>query len=218
MSFWTPKKKFRIVLWVIQILIIFILSWIISSNFLWSADDGYEQTTQKYFEAKSQYFQSNIAEDREQFFDNTLEYATSSVDQMINHSSGQRLIVENFTWLGDEEKLTITSFIDEEIQYLEDGRNQILLAENENEIKELFVPIYKNWASFRYEMTANTKRIFASAVLKSCERISETDDLSIVDSDLELRKYTEFVSSCEDWAVKDVDVSSKMLEWIKVVE
>lgn len=41
MSFWTPKKTFRLIFWIIQIIFIFVMAWIISSDLLWGAEENY---------------------------------------------------------------------------------------------------------------------------------------------------------------------------------
>ncbi len=218
MSFWTPKKKFRVVLWIVQILIIFILSWIISSNFLWSASDDYKSVSEKYLETKEQYSQSNIAEEREQLFSNTLDYATASIDQMLNRCLELQNSIENFSWLADEDRATVISQIDEETQYLEKQRNQILTAADEDEVQVLFKPVFENWKSFKSDLSSVSREIFYSTLLKKCEGFSELEDMTIVDSDLELRRYADFTTACEDWKVEDVDLSDSLLEWIKVIE
>jgi len=209
MSFWTPKRTIRLIFWILQIFLILILSWVISTDLLWSAE--IENVTDP---------DSVLIEESENAYsvaEETKDYIISSMDNMITHLVVLQSKLESFTWLSGEEANEFKEKIDNKIENLSINKASFVDKNDVEDMRTTFSEIYDDWIGFRSELNLSSRDLFAGAIVNYCRDISTVNE-AFIDTDVEFKKYLDFYATCENWKYDDVDLSSSMLDWIKVVE
>ena len=165
------------------------------------------------------YSHSEVEVERALIFENTQNYVIESLDQMLYHAALIQSKVQEFTWLNEEAKNNVLSYINDELTYFSDEKDKIGAITDTDSIKAEFKSVRERWLNFR----AGVRRQIEVAVLgfidTSCQFVISEKYTALIDTDEEIEKFTKFDADCEDWGRdEDVEISDSLLQFLKILK